>query len=107
MRRSRIHASFWRMSMVARAAGPPPAGETAGGPPALPSCDDRARMHLSRAEFDRVVEEAVSGLPPEFAELLENVAIVVEEEPSEDDLDALEDENDELLGIYRGISRIE
>ncbi|HUP62442.1 MAG TPA: metallopeptidase family protein [Thermoanaerobaculia bacterium] len=66
-------------------------------------------MHLSRAEFDRVVEEALAGLPPEFAELLENVAIVVEEEPSDDDLDALEDggEDDELLGIYRGISRIE
>ncbi len=62
-------------------------------------------MHLSRTEFDRVVEEALAALPPQFAELLDNVAIVVEEEPSDEDLDLVEDDGGELLGIYRGISR--
>ena len=56
-------------------------------------------------EFERLVEEALESLPPRFAELLDNVAVVVEEEPSDDDLDALDDGDDgELLGIYRGVA---
>jgi predicted Zn-dependent protease with MMP-like domain len=61
-------------------------------------------MHVSRAEFEQLVEEALSNLPRQFADLLDNVAVVIEEEPSEDDLDALEDRDDELLGIYRGVA---
>lgn len=61
-------------------------------------------MHLSVTEFEALVEEALRSLPPRFADLLDNVAVVVEEEPSDDDLDALEDEGHELLGIYRGIA---
>jgi predicted Zn-dependent protease with MMP-like domain len=55
-------------------------------------------------EFERLVEEALATLPPQFAELLENVAIVVEDEPSEHDREALENSDDELLGIYRGVA---
>jgi predicted Zn-dependent protease with MMP-like domain len=55
-------------------------------------------------EFERLVEEALSMLPPNFASLLDNVLIVVEEEPTDEDLDALEDGGDELLGIYRGVA---
>jgi predicted Zn-dependent protease with MMP-like domain len=62
-------------------------------------------MHLTRHEFESLVEEALAELPTEFASLLDNVAIVVEEEPSEEDLEALEDESGELLGIYRGVAR--
>ena len=61
-------------------------------------------MHFTRAEFERLVEEALESLPPQFARLLDNVAVVVEEEPSDDDLDALEDSDNELLGIYRGVA---
>ena len=60
-------------------------------------------MHLTRQEFESLVEEALAGLPPQFAELLENVAVVVEEEPSDEDLEVLEDDG-ELLGIYRGVA---
>ena len=35
-------------------------------------------LWLGRAAFERLVEEALDGLPPELAELLENVAVVVE-----------------------------
>ncbi|HEY0160345.1 MAG TPA: metallopeptidase family protein [Thermoanaerobaculia bacterium] len=55
-------------------------------------------------EFERLVEEALATLPPQFAELLQNVAVVVEEEPSDDDLDMLENPEDELLGLYRGVA---
>ena len=76
-------------------------------------------MHLTRTEFEQLVEEAIGGLPPEFAELLDNIAVVVEEEPSDDDLAALDDDghdhdhgegdghdhhHSELLGIYRGVA---
>ena len=80
---------------------------------------------MTPVEFERLVEEALAELPEEFAKLLQNIAIVVEEEPTEEDLELLEDEweddefeeddddggeddadpaSDELLGIYRGIA---
>jgi len=61
---------------------------------------------LSPAEFESLVEEALAHLPQKFADLLENVVIVVEDEPSDDDLDLLDDshQHSELLGIYRGIA---
>lgn len=61
---------------------------------------------LSLDEFERVVEEALESLPPRFAALVQNVAIAVEEEPNEDDLDET-DGDDELLGIYRGVALTE
>lgn len=61
-------------------------------------------MLIPPREFERLVEEALSSLPPQFAELVQNVLVVVEEEPSDDDLDLLDDDADELLGIYRGVA---
>ncbi|HEX3671995.1 MAG TPA: metallopeptidase family protein [Candidatus Cybelea sp.] len=63
-------------------------------------------MQLTRADFERVVEEALESLPKRFADLVENVAISVEEEPTAEDLDSIEDpdEDTELLGIYRGVA---
>lgn len=49
--------------------------------------------------------EALDGLPPEFGELLDNVAVVVEDEPDPEVLEELgmdPDEGDELLGLYEG-----
>ena len=60
-------------------------------------------MHISRSEFEEVVEEALETLPKRFADLIDNVMVVVEEEPTDEDLDALEDDASELLGIYRGV----
>jgi predicted Zn-dependent protease with MMP-like domain len=57
---------------------------------------------INPAEFERLVEEALDSLPERFAALLDNVVVVVEEEPSASDLDVMEDEHGELLGIYRG-----
>lgn len=60
-------------------------------------------IEISRAEFDDLVEAALRELPRRFADLLNNVAIVVEDEPGKEDFDALEECDDELLGIYRTI----
>ncbi|HVR43839.1 MAG TPA: metallopeptidase family protein [Thermoanaerobaculia bacterium] len=59
---------------------------------------------ISPDEFERLVEEALAGLPAEFRELLENVAIVVEQEPTDEDLEISEGDG-ELLGIFRGVAR--
>jgi len=59
---------------------------------------------LSRSAFERLVGEALDGLPPQFAELLENVAVVVEEEPDPAVLDEMGmDEDEELMGLYLGV----
>jgi len=55
--------------------------------------------------FAGLVRQAIDGLPSEYRRLLKNVAIVVEETPSQDVLDELGLESeDELLGLYSGIS---
>ncbi|MGA7614769.1 MAG: metallopeptidase family protein [Thermoanaerobaculia bacterium] len=59
----------------------------------------------SPAEFEKIVEEALDELPEEIGDLLENIVVVIEEEPSRDDRDGMGDE--ELLGIYRGVPRTE
>jgi predicted Zn-dependent protease with MMP-like domain len=59
-------------------------------------------VSLDSAEFERLVEEALDSLPERFAALLDNIVVVVEEEPDASDLDVMEDPDGELLGIYRG-----
>jgi predicted Zn-dependent protease with MMP-like domain len=66
--------------------------------------------HLTQAEFERVVGEALESLPQRFAALVENVVIAVEDEPTADDLESIEGDADgdsELLGIYRGVALTE
>ena len=56
---------------------------------------------ISRGDFENLVEQALGELPARFAALLNNVAVLVEEEPTDDDIDALDDPDDELLGVFR------
>lgn len=61
-------------------------------------------MRVPPEEFEALVEQALEGLPEEFAELLENVAVMVEEEPDPETLEALGMEpGDELFGLYQGV----
>jgi predicted Zn-dependent protease with MMP-like domain len=55
---------------------------------------------IPATEFRQLVEEALDGLPDRFAKLVENVAVVIEDEPSDDDLDLIA-EGHELLGVFR------
>ncbi|MCJ7441454.1 MAG: metallopeptidase family protein [Thermoanaerobaculaceae bacterium] len=61
---------------------------------------------MNREEFERVVAKALDGLPTEVAAFLENVAVVVEDEPTEEDLveAGLDPETDTLFGIYQGLA---
>ncbi|KXJ98365.1 MAG: hypothetical protein NBKEAIPA_00322 [Nitrospirae bacterium] len=65
----------------------------------------RAKLSVTESEFQTLVQQALDGLPDEYAKLLTNVAVVVEEEPSPDVREDLEmDEDEDLLGLYRGLS---
>jgi predicted Zn-dependent protease with MMP-like domain len=62
-------------------------------------------LRISPQRFEELVAQAIDTLPREFAELLDNVFVVVEESPAPEDLEALEmtpAEADELLGLYQG-----
>jgi len=59
---------------------------------------------LSRQEFTRLVEEALTEIPRRFRDEMRNVAVVVEDEPSQDLLDEMEIEpGGSLFGLYQGI----
>jgi len=59
---------------------------------------------ISPREFDSYVEEALAALPQKFRRYLENIVVIVEEEPSADDYDELDvPEQDELFGVFRGV----
>ncbi len=65
----------------------------------------RRRHTLSPDAFAALVQRAIADLPPAYAKLMETIAVVVEEEPSQEVLDDLElDSADDLLGLYQGQS---
>lgn len=61
---------------------------------------------MTREAFDALVEAALATIPEKFREALTNIAIVVEDEPTDEQLEAIEgddiDEDDTLLGLYEG-----
>ncbi len=57
---------------------------------------------FTRSEFDHYVEEAAGELPDEFREKMSNLAVVVEDVPSEEILATLEDPAPDLLGLFVG-----
>ena len=58
---------------------------------------------MTRGEFTRLVEETLAEIPRRFRDAMKNVAVVVEDEPSQELLDELEMEpGDTLFGLYHG-----
>jgi predicted Zn-dependent protease with MMP-like domain len=58
---------------------------------------------VRRDQFERHVAEALASIPRRFRDAMRNLAIVVEDEPSEDLLDEMGIEPpDTLLGLYQG-----
>ena len=52
-------------------------------------------MHLSEAEFEEAVGDALDSIPEDLARAMDNVVVLVEQEPPPEDPD--------LLGVYDGI----
>jgi len=58
---------------------------------------------MTRAEFERLVAEAVGLIPRRFRREMQNLALVVEDEPSAELLEEMEIEPpDSLYGLYHG-----
>lgn len=56
--------------------------------------------------FEDLVDEAIAAIPMPFAEALDEVAIVIEDEPTEDQLGAHDlDAEETLYGLYDGVPR--
>ena len=61
-------------------------------------------MRLSRDEFEQLVLKAIEELPKWFRDRLENVVVVVEDEPPQDVLRGLNMKYPQnLLGLYQGV----
>lgn len=61
---------------------------------------------MKREVFERLVAEALDGLPEQFLAHMENVEVVIEEWPSAltlADAGMEKDEREELLGLYSGV----
>src|SRR3954470_1614435 len=63
-----------------------------------------ARLGPQHRSFELLVEAALDGLPVEIQRLLENVAIVIDDEPSAEQLaDEDMDDDETLYGLYEGV----
>jgi predicted Zn-dependent protease with MMP-like domain len=61
---------------------------------------------MKRGEFEKLVAEGVDEIPEKFLKLIENVAIVVEDEPSIRQRRELKlRKGHSLLGLYEGVPR--
>ena len=72
----------------------------------------RGAMRMARRarhrRFQVLVQRVVDTLPHEVQELLAGIAIVVQDEPTADQLQESElEDGDELFGLYQGIPRTE
>jgi predicted Zn-dependent protease with MMP-like domain len=63
-------------------------------------------LRMSRREFETVVGEALDDLPGDLVKHLDNLVVMVEEEPSADDFDevGLDPHDSELFGLYQGMA---
>jgi predicted Zn-dependent protease with MMP-like domain len=62
------------------------------------------RFLLHRDEFEKLAEEAWEAIPEEIREHFSNVTIFIQDEPTEDDLDAGGvGPGHTLLGLYQGV----
>ena len=63
---------------------------------------------MKKKRFEELVDGALSSLPEEFSELLDNVTIFIADRPSEATLREMGVPKDEtLLGLYEGVPRTE
>ena len=58
---------------------------------------------MTKEYFRELVEEAIDTIPLKFARQIRNVAIVIEDRPSDELMDEMDiDEPADLLGLYQG-----
>jgi predicted Zn-dependent protease with MMP-like domain len=57
-------------------------------------------IDMAAEQFDALVDRALDGIPDELAGLVQNLVVLVEDEPPEN-------EPDDLLGLYDGVALTE
>jgi predicted Zn-dependent protease with MMP-like domain len=57
-------------------------------------------MHVSRARFEELVADALDSIPPDLAAHMDNVAVLVEDWPTREQLGG---RPGTLLGLYEGV----
>ena len=55
-------------------------------------------VHMSDDEFEELVQEALDAMPEQFMEDMENVAVVIADEPTEDELNRIDDDGRPEIG---------
>ncbi|MBI2008988.1 metallopeptidase family protein [Candidatus Saccharibacteria bacterium] len=61
-------------------------------------------VKISDKQFNKIVAEAIDGIPPPYIDRLENVAFILEEEPTRQQTKALGLRcRDLLFGLYEGV----
>lgn len=55
-------------------------------------------MQLNLRQFEALVADALDAIPPDLGELMENVVVVVEDWPTEEQVE----EHGDLFGLYEG-----
>jgi predicted Zn-dependent protease with MMP-like domain len=61
---------------------------------------------MTDQEFDELVDQGIAAIPQKFLDLLDNVAIIVEERPTLEQRNKLNlDHGWDLFGLYEGISQ--
>ncbi len=61
---------------------------------------------MERKKFEKLVREGIKSIPEKFLRRLDNVAIVIEDKPSPDQLRKLKlKENTTIFGLYEGIPK--
>jgi len=63
--------------------------------------DDNDQMQIGLERFEELVADALDSLPEDLGRLMENVAVVVEEWPTADQMSG---RHGTLLGLYQGIA---
>jgi len=65
---------------------------------------------MNQKDFEKLVAEGINRIPGRFLERIKNVAIMTEDEPSEEqlrDVGMKKEDGDNLLGLYEGVSNLE
>lgn len=61
-------------------------------------------IHVTDEEFEQIVKEAIDDIPEKYAKHIENLAFVVEDEPSEEQRQRLKlHPGSSLYGLYEGV----
>src|ERR1035437_8760864 len=61
-------------------------------------------FQVGREEFEKIIEKAVAGLPSIYVEHLNNIAFLVEDDPSPSQRQSLALRHDQsLFGLYEGV----